>query len=152
MILSEWKMQYKKSWLQTSRLCWPSLLTLAPLNITLTVSLSFHLLKRWSRKLTQSVAAILSYVLSVSQYLPLEMSPEKFQLWHQGSKEATRPRRAGELKGLGLSSLCVHRSWNTHGPQPEGKQNSVQWWNSETIPSSGLSAFSFLLFFPSCSE
>lgn len=116
----------------------------------MTVSLSFHLLKGWSRKLSHSVAAILSHFLSISQYLPLEVSPEQFLLWYQGSKEATRPRRAGELKGLGLSSLCVYRSWNTHGPQPEGKWSSVQSWklHSETILSSGLSAVSFLLFFP----
>lgn len=99
------------------------------------------------------MTAILSHVFSTSQYLPLEVFPEQFLVWHQGSKEATRPRRAGVLKGLGLSSLCVYRSWTTHGPQPEGKQSSVQLGklHSETILSSGLSAYSFLLIFsPLC--
>lgn len=117
-------------------------------NITLTVSLSFHLLKRRSGKLTHSVTATLSYVLSIPWFLPLEVSPAQFLLGAvaaglQGRHKTKKLWGSQDLEGLGLNSVCVYRSWNTHTPQPQGNQSNVHEGN---LPQKTSFPLDFLLF------
>lgn len=89
-------------------------------NITLTVSLTFHLLKRRSRKLTHSVAAIFSYVLYIPWFLPLKVSPEQLLLGSCGGRAPRKlqdqevPGKPGP-RGLGAKQpVCVHKLKHTY--------------------------------------
>lgn len=121
-------------------------------NITLTSSLSFHLLRR-SRKPTHSVPALLSYVLSIPRFLLSEVSPGQFLLGScGGSKEDPRPRSAGEVRtsrAWGYTA-CVRTESKTytHLSPRETRAISVR----ETLLRNVLSAFLFLLFFSLCNK
>lgn len=81
------------------------------------------------------MAAILSYVLSIQWFLPLEGSQEQFLLGSRCSRAPRKPQDQEVLgkpgpQGLGAKQpVCVQKLKHTHTPQPKGNQSNLHGGN-----------------------